>query len=501
MLPPGRALQEPSPPMASFEPQDYDPTLPPPRPATPPVRRGFVLVLLVLCFLAALVYGIPYVAQQTGYAWEAGRAHAAGEALARLDQAGAITRASALFRMATVAVSPAVVNIETRFFVGGRQGQSGGSGFIIDKDQGYIVTNQHVINGASEITVRLREGNEVRARVVGEDPKTDLAVLRISTGLKAAAQWGDSDRLDIGDWVLAIGSPYMLDHSVTAGIISATGRNHLRLPMDMEAYQDFLQTDAAINPGNSGGPLVNLAGRVVGINTAIYASQGGGFEGIGLAIPSNLARPVVESLIKQGRVIRGYLGIGIQRLTPDLARQFQVPDGTRGALVSHVQEGSPAARAGVQTGDIIVKFGDKEVHDPESLRNLAARSEVGSQMPVQLYREGKRRTITVAVGEQPAPASAEPLGFRLAPIPPDARAHRPGLLVIDQVVADSPAFRAGLRPNMAILAVGDTPVHTRAEYDKAAAPFKGQNELPLQVLLPSGEVHRVVVSARDRGRR
>ena len=498
--------------MASFEPQDFDPTLPPPRPTTPPVRRGFVLVLLVLCFLAALVYGIPYVAERTGYAWEAGRAQAAREALAKLDEAGVVNRASALFRMATVAVSPAVVHIQSRHFgrgngpaAAGPQGDSMeiGSGFVIDKDNGYIVTNQHVVKDADRIIVRLSEKNEVDAKVVGEDPQTDLAVIRVNTPLKVAAQWGDSDKLDIGDWVLAIGSPYMLDHSVTAGIISATGRNNLPIPnTDAETYQDFLQTDAAINPGNSGGPLINLAGKVVGINTAIYTSQRGGSEGIGLAIPSNLARPVVEGIIKQRRVIRGYLGVAIQDLTPNLARQLNVPDGTRGSLVGQVQPGSPAAKAGIQTGDVIVKLGDKDVPDPVSLRNLTARSEIGAQLPVEVYREGKRRTLTVTIGEQPAPPAVESLGFRLMPIRPDPRRHPEGLLVIDQVVDESPAFRAGLRPGMLIVGVGQTPVHTKAEYDKAASAYQPDQGIPLQVMLPpSTEIRTVVVRRGDRGPR
>jgi len=494
--------------MASFEPQDFDPTLPPPRPTTPPVRRGFLLVLLVLMILASLVYGIPYVAERTGYAWEAGRAKAAREALARLDESGVINRSSQLFRMATVAVSPAVVNVQSRHFVrrngpgGGGQGGEAmelGSGFVIDKDHGYIVTNQHVVKGADRITVRLSQGTEVPAKIVGEDPKTDLAVIQVRAGLKVAAEWGDSDKLDTGEWVLAIGSPFMLDHTVTAGIISATGRNNLPLPnMDMEAYQDFLQTDAAINPGNSGGPLVNLAGKVVGINTAIYASERGGFEGIGLAIPSALARPVVEGLIKQGRVVRGYLGIGIQDLTPDLARQFNVPEGTRGAVVAHVQPESPAAKAGIQVGDVVVKLGEKAVADPASLRNVAARSEIGAKLPVELYRAGKRQTVSVTVGEQPAPPAVEPLGFRLMPVPPDARNHSEGMLVIDQVVADSPAARVGLRPGMAVVGVGQTAVHTKAEYDKAVSTYKPEEGVPLQVLVRPGEVRTVVVSTQDR---
>ncbi len=318
--------------MASFNPQDHgfpqDQGFgfdePPPRPETPPVRRGFLIILLVVCLAALLVYGVPYVAERTGYSWEAGRARAATEALAKLDKAGVVSQASALFRLAVTAVSPAVVNVRAQHErhradvmqgmpVGGNPMGPGfqegelGSGVIIDKAKGYVVTNYHVIKDADRITVQLASRrDDVPARLVGADPKSDLAVLQVRLPLKVQAEWGDSDQLDIGDWVLAIGSPFRFDHSVTVGIVSATERKNLRIA----DYESYIQTDAAINPGNSGGPLINLAGKVIGINTAI-ASQTGGYVGIGFAIPSSLAKKVVDGLIKEGKVIRGYLGVVI----------------------------------------------------------------------------------------------------------------------------------------------------------------------------------------------
>ena len=268
--------------------------------------------------------------------------------------------------------------------------QSGelGSGVIIDKAKGYVVTNYHVVKDAERIMVRLGPGDDVPARLVGADPKTDLAVLQVRATLKVQAEWGDSDQLDIGDWVLAIGSPLGFDHSVTAGIVSATERNDVRIA----DYESFIQTDAAINPGNSGGPLINLAGKVVGINTAII-SQTGGYEGIGLAIPSSLARRVVEGLIKDGKVIRGYLGVVIEPLNAETARKLKLPD-NRGVLISRVQPGSPAAASGLKRGDVIVKLANREVSDPAELRILTAGLDVGAQVPLVFYREGQRRRST-----------------------------------------------------------------------------------------------------------
>ena len=318
--------------MASFNPQDFGFDEPPPRPTTPPVRRGFLLVLFVLSLAALVVYGVPYVAERTGYAWESGRARAdigsPGASSTRPESSIARPPCFAWrrrpFRRRSSTCNRFERGAEAKGFracpLGGNRMTPGfqsselGSGVIIDKAKGYVVTNNHVVKDADRIMVRLGPGDEVRARLVGADPKSDLAVLQIKADLKVQAEWGDSDQLDIGDWVLAIGSPLGFDHSVTAGIVSATERNGLRI----SEYESFIQTDAAINPGNSGGPLVNLAGKVVGINTAII-TQSGGYEGIGLAIPSSQARRVVESLIKDGKVVRGYLGVRLDLRPLDTA--------------------------------------------------------------------------------------------------------------------------------------------------------------------------------------
>ena len=389
--------------MASFDPQDFGLDEPPPRPTTPPVRRGFVLILLVLSILAGLVYGIPYVAEQTGYSYEAGRSRAAIEALEKMDKAGVISRSSLLFRMATTAVAPAVVHIQTRRVnrAPGQQPGQGfesiglGSGVIIDKEHGYIVTNNHVVKDADEIAVRLSHGRDIPARLVGADAKTDLAVLRIRGDLKVAAAWGDSDKLAVGDWVLAMGSPLAIDRTVTAGIVSATERDDLQI----NEYESFIQTDAAINPGNSGGPLIDLNGKVVGINAAMI-SRTGEYSGIGLAIPATMARRVVDSLIKEGRVIRGYLGVRIEPVSAERAEDLHLPD-PHGARVVAVEPGSPAGRAGLQPGDVIVKIGDHTVRDPISLRNETAGLQIGLKTPLTYFREGKPRTVEVTIGELP----------------------------------------------------------------------------------------------------
>ena len=295
--------------MSTEEPMEKDDLaeLPPPRPTTPPVRRSFLWVLLLLCLLTAVVYGVPYMLDQIGYAYESGRARAATEALAKLDNEGALARASELFRLATHAVSPAVVNIDARSF--GKDGRmSQGSGVVIDKDLGYIVTNEHVIHEANPDHGPARSGHRrcSATLVGGSDPRTDLAVIKVKRSLPMAASWGDSEKLEQGDWVLAIGSPFGLERTVSAGIISATARNNLGM-VGQDAYEDFIQTDVAINPGNSGGPLIDLMGEVIGINTPRRSSRISprpGEPGIGFAIPSSMARRVVEQLIKSGKVIR-----------------------------------------------------------------------------------------------------------------------------------------------------------------------------------------------------
>ncbi len=310
--------------MASFDPESLDPTRPPPRPTTPPIRRGFLRVLSVLLVITALAYGIPYMLDRAGYAWEAGRSRAAAEALAKLDKDDVIGRSSYLFRMATRAITPAVVNIKSLVPQAGGFGEEMGSGVIIDKDNGYIVTNEHVVHGAEQIVVRIGRANDVEGTLIGVDTRTDLAVVKVKGPVGVAAEWGDADKMEVGDWVIAVGSPFGLERTVTVGIISATNRHGL---MRGDRYEDFIQTDAAINPGNSGGPLINLKGQVIGINTAIIrppheqeGAAGYGATGIGMAISSDIARPVVAQIIKNGKVVRSYLGIVPAPVTPAAAR-------------------------------------------------------------------------------------------------------------------------------------------------------------------------------------
>jgi serine protease Do len=469
---------------------------PPPRPTTPPVRRGFLVVLLVLTFVALIVYGVPYVAERTGYAWEAGRAKAATEALAKLEKGGAVAQASALFRLAVTSVSPAVVNVQSLRERRGGEGVPGlplggnplgpgfqsselGSGVIIDKAKGYVVTNHHVVKEADRIMVRLGPGNDVPARLVGADPKTDLAVLQVRSSLKIQAEWGDSDQLDIGDWVLAIGSPLGFDHSVTAGIVSATERNDVRIA----DYESFIQTDAAINPGNSGGPLINLAGRVVGINTAII-TKSGGYEGIGLAIPSSLAKRVVEGLIKDGKVVRGYLGVRIESLDADAAAKLKLPD-NHGALISRVQSGSPAEASGLRIGDVIVKLGTHEVSSPADLRLVTAGLDAGARVPLVYYRQGESRTVTVTIAELPDAPEADALGLRVREAPgPEGKGT---IVEVGDIKPGSPAAKADLHPGTRILGVGRMPVRTLAEFEAAVRGFDPERGLPLVILGAEGK--------------
>lgn len=328
---------------------------------------------------------------------------------ALVQQAAQLSRA-----FATVAriVLPAVVNINTttivrtrplldpfEFFFGEPEDffrpreyrtQSLGSGVIVSPE-GYIVTNHHVIAGASEITVTLADRREYRAQVVGSDPDTDLAVLRIQASNLPVARWGNSDALEVGEWVLAIGSPYGLSQTVTSGIVSAKGRSDLGISL----YENFIQTDAAINPGNSGGALVNLRGEVVGINTAIF-SESGGYQGIGFAIPSNLAQKVVAALIHSGRIVRGWIGLVPRLLSPELATRLGLPKG-KGVFVEGVYRGSPADQAGIQPGDIIVRYNGAPVETPGQLQNLVAETPISSQAVMELWRGGTflRATVTV----------------------------------------------------------------------------------------------------------
>ncbi len=268
-----------------------------------------------------------------------------------------------------------------------------GTGMIMDSE-GHILTNNHVVGGASKIQVLLANGEEYPAKLVGADPKTDLAVIKIEAKKPLPyVVFGDSDKLKVGEWVVAIGHPRGLDQTVTQGIISAKHRQGIT---DPSSYQDFLQTDAAINPGNSGGPLLNLEGQVIGVNAAI-ASQSGGFEGIGFAIPSNMALHVAKQLIANGKVQRGWFGVSIQELTPDLAKSFGL-DRPKGALVADVVKGGPADKAGLQRGDIVMAFRGKDVPSASEFRNAVANTPIGEEVPVTVLRKGQSQTFTVKIG-------------------------------------------------------------------------------------------------------
>lgn len=266
-----------------------------------------------------------------------------------------------------------------------------GSGFIISRD-GYIVTNNHVVENAQEIKITLMDGKRFDGKIIGRDSKTDLALIKINPKEDLpAAKFGDSEKLEVGDWVMAIGNPFGLGHTVTAGIVSAKGRI-----IGAGPYDDFIQTDASINPGNSGGPLFNLSGEVVGVNTAIL----GGAQGIGFATPINLAKEVISQLKEKGGVIRGWIGVSAQRLTPEIARSFNLKE-TNGALISEVAPQGPADRAGLMRGDIILEFDGKEVKQVEDLPRIVAATPVGKTVKVKVLRDGEIKTFSIAIERSP----------------------------------------------------------------------------------------------------
>jgi serine protease Do len=273
-----------------------------------------------------------------------------------------------------------------------------GSGVIVSKE-GHIVTNNHVLNGTDDVTVQLSDGRQSKAKIVGTDGQIDLAVLKIDLENLTPLPIGDSDKVRVGQIVMAIGNPFGLDESVSQGIISAKDRRAMN-----DSQLEFFQTDTAINPGNSGGPLVNIRGEVIGINTAIY-SESGGNQGIGFAIPSNLVRAAMNSIISKGRVIRGYLGVGIQAVTVDIAEQFKL-NNARGALVTDVTPGSPAEKAGIIRGDVIRKVNGYEVKDTITLVNRIAEADIGSNLTIDLVRDGETKTVSAKVVEQPADLTA-----------------------------------------------------------------------------------------------
>jgi len=272
--------------------------------------------------------------------------------------------------------------------------QSLGSGVIASSD-GYIITNNHVIEKAEEIKVSLSDKRDFKGKVVGSDPKTDIAVIKIDAKNLPTIPWGDSDKLQVGEFVLAIGNPYGLNQTVTMGIISAVGRANVGIA----DYEDFIQTDAAINPGNSGGPLVNIRGELIGINTAIF-SRTGGYQGIGFAVPSNMARSVMDQLVKKGKVVRGWLGVSIQELNTELAKEFGLKD-LKGALVGDVTSQSPAAKAGIKRGDVILSYNGKVVDNVGSLRNMVSQTQPGTRVKIKILRDKKEMEVEALIAELP----------------------------------------------------------------------------------------------------
>jgi serine protease Do len=357
---------------------------------------------------------------------------------------------------------------------GPRRSTSLGSGFIIDPS-GYIVTNNHVVSDAEEVTVRLYDDTNLKAEIVGRDEKTDLALLKVEARRPLPfVKWGDSDAIRIGDWVVAIGNPFGLGGSVTAGIVSARQRE-----INAGPYDDFIQTDASINKGNSGGPMFNMAGEVIGINTAIF-SPSGGSVGIGFAVPSALARHVIEQIREYGRTRRGWLGVNIQTVTDELAEGLKLPR-ANGALVSNVADGSPAAVAGIEKGDVILKFDGRDVGEMRRLPRIVADTPIDKTVDVLLWRQGRERKVKVKIGElneaevaalpaqpenqAPETAKIEALGMSLAEVTPDLREkfqldqEAAGVLVIG-VAEGSPAAEKGLQPGDVVVEVYQKEVAT-----------------------------------------
>lgn len=396
-------------------------------------------------------------------------------------------------------VSPAVVNISTvgmqtvqnpllndpvfrHFFqlppgaeTQKRKTQSAGSGVIIDAANGIVVTNHHVIDGANEISVGLQDGRTLKAKLVGSDAEVDIAVLKIDPVRLTALKLGDSSNAQVGDFVIAIGNPFGLGQTVTTGVVSAMGRKGLGI----EGYENFIQTDASINPGNSGGALVNFKGELIGINTAIIA-PGGGNVGIGFAIPVDMAKHSADQILKYGEVKRGQLGVVIQDLTPDLAQAFSLGDNQRGVVVAQVQSGSPAAKAGIEAGDIVVSVDGKVIDSAAEMRNEIGTHRIGDKIKLTLLRDGNSKTVEAAIGDpQAAVATANELHPFLAGAKLEPRSDGHGIRVVG-IEPGSAAQASGLQQDDVIITVNRTQVHTLDDLKKAAKI--SPNRLLLQIV-------------------
>ncbi len=472
-------------------------------------KKGLVLgvFLVILGIVTGLVLSSRMGVQEVLLAEDSGISTSSKEFLEKFNQS-----------LSEVAekVKPAVVNISTtktvtlkdnpfrdffedpffRRFFGEPFGHSRkykstalGSGVIVSKD-GYILTNNHVVKDAEEIKIKLYDRRVFDGKVIGTDPKTDLAVIKIDAKDLPAIKIGDSDRLKVGEVVLAIGNPFGLSHTITMGIVSAKGRSHVGIT----DYEDFIQTDAAINPGNSGGALVNIDGELVGINTAIFSTSGG-YMGIGFAIPSNMAKAVMNSIISYGKVIRGWLGVTIQDITPELAKHFDINE-TEGALVTDVVEKSPADKAGLKRGDLIIEFNGKEVKDTASLRNMVANTPPGTAVKVKIVRDGEEKILTVVLGEFPEKLEARRSyrdnvlrGVYVQNLTPELKKKLDipekveGVLVTN-IEEDSPASEA-LRRNDVIQEINRKEIKDVDDYDRVVSKI-GKDESVLILVYRAG---------------
>jgi serine protease Do len=490
-------------------------------------HRALRLPTWLTCFVLAMTLSIGRVGHVAGKSTAAVETSAA-PAASGADQSKAALQTS--FAPVVKKVMPSIVNIFSsrkvqtqsevfndpffrRFFGDGfggrpmvpreRQERSLGSGVIVSSD-GYILTNNHVVDGASDIKVSLNDKREFRAKVVGTDSKTDLAVLKIEqTGLPTV-HLGDSAKVEVGDVVLAIGNPFGVGQTVTMGVVSATGRGGLGI----EEYEDFIQTDAAINPGNSGGALINGAGELVGVNTAIL-SRSGGNQGIGFAIPANLARNVMDQIIQGGKVSRAFLGVAIQPVTPDIAKAFKLPN-SEGALISDVSANSPAERAGLKPGDVVTKVDGRSVADSRALQLMVGEMKPGRTVRLSVVRDGAEREYSVNLGEQTptrsesdrnrggSPSERALDGVSLETLTP-ALAQEFGIernvkgVLVRGVDRDSASARAGLADGDVILEVNRHPVATLEQLNR----YITESSSPSTILLVSrdGRIRYVVVSA------
>jgi Do/DeqQ family serine protease len=451
---------------------------------------------------------------------------------ARIDARAVLQAMEEAFSAVADRVTPAVVNISTisrrpapgsadgpqrfreffgdefyeRYFRRRPRGEprAGGSGVIVDP-AGYILTNNHVIENAQDITVRLSDSRKFTATLVGRDPKTDLAVLKVEAPAPLpTAELGDSERLRVGQWVVAIGNPFGLDRTVTVGIVSATARNRV----GVATYENFIQTDASINPGNSGGPLLSLDGRVIGINTAIVAAG----QGIGFSIPINEARSVMGQLIARGKVVRGWLGIAIQDLTDDLATSFGVRE-REGVLVADVMKGGPGDAAGLRPGDVIVQLGATRIREVPDLQRRVANVAPGESVELGVIRDRAARRLTVRVAEMPAEdttvAEVDPapegFGLQVEALAPDV-AERLGLpfsygLLVTDVASGGPGERAGLQRGDVILEVDRKPVHDAPSLQKALSAVPAGRSVIVWVHQSSaGGRNQYLVLQREAGR-